>query len=288
MTLEHREYDDPARFASAVRPFLMAHEAENGLLLGLTGTLARPGSSYTGRNHLALVEDDGDVLGMILMTPPFGPVISRFAEPAVLDMLAGGLLPRRDEVSSVFGQAAAGKAFAERWRELTGRQAEIALAERIYQLTSVQWPARAPGNARQATQKDRDLLVSWMAPFNAEAFGPDSPEHGRAAQIIDARLADPAAGFLIWEDGEPVAMAGYCDPTPHGIRIGPVFTPVRLRGRGYATSLTAELSQRLLDQGRTFTFLFTDLANPVSNHVYRKIGYKPVADVNLWNFSPAD
>ena len=48
-----------------------------------------------------------------------------------------------------------------------------------------------------------------------------------------------------------------------------MYTPPELRGHGYATALTAELSQRLLDGrlfegGRRFCFLYTDLANPTA------------------------
>ncbi len=83
MTLKYREYGDSAEFAEAVRPFLMEREAEHGLMLGLTATLARPGSSYTGRNHLALVEADGAVVGAVLMTPPFGPVTSSISRQEI-------------------------------------------------------------------------------------------------------------------------------------------------------------------------------------------------------------
>jgi len=38
------------------------------------------------------------------------------------------------------------------------------------------------------------------------------------------------------------------------------------------------LSQRQLDRGRRFCTLFTDLANPTSNALYQRIGYRPIAD----------
>ena len=40
----------------------------------------------------------------------------------------------------------------------------------------------------------------------------------------------------------------------------------------------------LLDGGRRFCFLFTDLANPTSNSIYQRIGYRPVTDVDQWTF----
>ena len=106
--------------------------------------------------------------------------------------------------------------------------------------------------------------------------------------MVDHRLGARDGGFLLWEDGgEPVSAAGWGGPTPNGIRIGPVYTPPELRGRGYATALTAELSQRLLDEGRRFCFLFTDLANPTSNGIYERIGYVRVAESAMVAFDPA-
>ena len=79
-------------------------------------------------------------------------------------------------------------------------------------------------------------------------------------------------------------MAGYAGPTPNGIRIGAVYTPPDLRRQGFASAVTASLSQHLLDQGRKFCFLFTDLLNPTSNKIYQQVGYRPVSDVDRYDF----
>jgi len=78
--------------------------------------------------------------------------------------------------------------------------------------------------------------------------------------------------------GETVSMAGASGQTPSGIRINWVYTPNHLRGRGYASAIVATLSQKLLEEGRQFCFLYTDLANPTSNSIYQRIGYVPVCD----------
>jgi predicted GNAT family acetyltransferase len=73
-------------------------------------------------------------------------------------------------------------------------------------------------------------------------------------------------------------MANFTGKTPSGIRIGAVYTPPELRGRGYASALVAALSARLLAGGRRFCFLYTDLANPTANRIYARIGYERVCD----------
>lgn len=65
---------------------------------------------------------------------------------------------------------------------------------------------------------------------------------------------------------------------PHGRSVGPVYTPPYFRGKGYATSAVAQLSRLLLRQGNDYCALFADLSNPISNHVYQKIGYRPLCD----------
>ena len=85
------------------------------------------------------------------------------------------------------------------------------------------------------------------------------------------------AGVVLWEDERTVSLAAFGNPTPNGIRIGPVYTPPEHRRHGYASALVAELSARLLAE-RRFCFLFTDLANPTANRIYEQIGYRRVCE----------
>ena len=139
------------------------------------------------------------------------------------------------------------------------------------------------GSFRRPTESDRDLLVRWVDAFAAEALGPI--ERLDAADWVDRYYATPSRGGYLWEDGGiPVSFAAYGNPTAHGIRIGPVYTPPEHRGWGYASACVATLSQHLLESGRSFCYLFTDLANPTSNAIYQKIGYNPVNDVDVYEF----
>ena len=91
--------------------------------------------------------------------------------------------------------------------------------------------------------------------------------------------------YFLWEHRQICAMVAVAGPTPNGIRINQVYTPLELRGRGYASNLVAAVSQRMLDGGRKFCFLFTDQANPTSNKIYQQIGFHPVSDFRSWRFA---
>jgi predicted GNAT family acetyltransferase len=73
-------------------------------------------------------------------------------------------------------------------------------------------------------------------------------------------------------------MAATTRPTRSGCSINTVYTPPRHRRRGYATAAVAALSDALLKGGRRFCCLYTDAANPTSNSIYAKIGYRPIRD----------
>jgi predicted GNAT family acetyltransferase len=79
-------------------------------------------------------------------------------------------------------------------------------------------------------------------------------------------------------------MASRTRRTRHGSTVSLVYTPPDQRRKGYATACVAALSQIILDSGKDFCTLFTDLANPTSNDIYIKIGYVPLGDFTLYRF----
>ena len=136
-----------------------------------------------------------------------------------------------------------------------------------------------------AIPEDREQVIAWALAFADEVL-PEETDRERHVRLIDARLrATGDAGLWLWEDGGgPVSLSGYGGSTPNGIRIGPVYTPPEHRGRGYATSLVTQQSHWLLGARRSFCFLYTDLDNPTSNALYRRIGYRMVAEAREVRF----
>jgi predicted GNAT family acetyltransferase len=81
-------------------------------------------------------------------------------------------------------------------------------------------------------------------------------------------------------------MAGQLRPSAGVVRVGPVYTPAGLRGRGYGAAVTAAVTSAALQAGAGQVVLFTDIANPVSNALYRRLGYQPVAEMAGLRFAP--
>ena len=272
MTL--RLVDDAAAFLEAAAPLLLSDEARHNLILGLAGTLRDDPALYP-EHRLWLVEDGEEVVGAALQTPPYNLVLARPRSNAALEQLAAEV---DGDFPGVVGALPEVEVFVAAWAKKTGAVAQLVHRQGLYALERVRPVSAVPGQMRPATQDDRRLLLDWWRAFAVEALHDDAPDEERIVSAVDHRLSSPRAGLALWEDGEPVSLAGFGGGTPNGIRIGPVYTPPDRRGRGYASALVAELSSELLSAGRRFCFLYTDLANPTANKIYERIGYERVCE----------
>jgi uncharacterized protein len=271
-----RRVADPSAFLVAADPVLLGDEARHNLMLGIAGTLRDQPGVYP-EFHLLLVEDEGRVVGAALQTPPYNLVLARPSSPGAIAALADALHAQGPDVPGVTGAVPEVDDFAAAWEARTGLVRKRRMSQRIYRLAELRAIQSVGGRARPATVADRALLVAWIRAFVAEAVPADSPTQNEEL-VVDARLREGTGGFMLWEDGEPVALAGWGGKTPSGVRIGPVYTPPEWRRRGYGRAVTAAVSAQQLTSGRRFCFLYTDLVNATSNQIYMDIGYEPVCD----------
>jgi predicted GNAT family acetyltransferase len=281
-----RTFTTAAEFRDLIGPTLLPHEAENSLLLGVALRVLGGHSYGEEAPFFACVEKGGRLPLIALRTPPYNLLLCTDG-PArdALHLIAQHLADRRTALPGAHGRVDAVDAFAELWKAETGVTGRVAMEQRLYQLTQVARPMDVPGRGRWATLDDLDVLTPWAEAFLDEAV-PDDPKHD-ARGMLERTIA--ARGLLVWEDGALVSMCGRSRPTPHGESISLVYTPPTLRGRGYASACVAELSQRVLDSGKSFCTLYADLANPTSNAIYQRIGYRPLCDFREIRFSvPAE
>jgi GNAT superfamily N-acetyltransferase len=180
------------------------------------------------------------------------------------------------ELPGVTGTRDVTEPFADEWSKLTGVTVKEVLAKRLYRLAGLETPI-VPGQARQATENDVALMAQWRVDFQIEAMGYER-DPGSSEFNVRRSLAMGNGSFL-WEvGGEVVSHAVAGAPADGMSRIGPVYTPPEHRGKGYGSAITAAVSQWALDAGAENVLLFTDLANPTSNSIYQRIGYRPVYD----------
>jgi hypothetical protein len=140
---------------------------------------------------------------------------------------------------------------------------------------------KAPGFYRMLCEDDISFTPLWEHAFCVDCNLPVY-KHSESEERIKARIGKNI--HYIWVDGQPVAQAVIGRNTPSGAAISWVYTPPEYRGRGYATSVVAELTKNILAGGKSFCCLFADVANPASCAVYRKLGYIDVCEVDEIKF----
>jgi GNAT superfamily N-acetyltransferase len=271
--------NDLDEFDATTAGYLAADRGRHTLLLTVPQVLRRRGMDAYGDVPPMLgwhQTPDGGVDAVFLQTPPHPLVLSELppgaaesVEPLIELLAAVG----PDYVTGINAPNVAAETFATAWHARTGAAASVHMRQRLYRLGTLTPLAPAPpGAPRIAGEGDRDLLIAWYV-----GFGEDIGEAPlNIERIVDDRIS--FGGLTLWEvDGEPVAMAGALRPVAGTVRVAPVYTPRQLRGRGYAGAVTAEVSRQALALGAE-VLLFTDLANPTSNSLYQRLGYREVED----------
>jgi GNAT superfamily N-acetyltransferase len=289
-----RTTGDVAGFLAAAGECLWRERARNTVMLTVSEQLRVNPARYSSprgtgispdRDHRPLFgwwTDQADVIsGAFLHTPPH-PLLLTAIPAGVAADLATALAGR--PLSGVNGHVTAAEAFAAAWRAAhPSRKVTVERRLRLYRLGELAWPDPAPDGAlRVAADADAPLLTDWFAAFADEVQDMDAG----ADQAPDVRDKLSYGGALIWAaDGQPVSVACVTRRVAKMIRIGPVYTPPEFRGRGYASAVTAEASRRTREAGAEEVLLYTDLANPTSNSIYRRIGYRAVEDRIVLAFS---
>jgi RimJ/RimL family protein N-acetyltransferase len=294
-----RSHETVEEFWSLAGPLLSADPVRHTIAVAIVGRLTQgipfsdePPIFVTVHADTVRANDGavtgGAVTGAAMCTPPRSFIVSALppeAAPAVADHLRTlgvsltGVTGGRDEA----------EAFGAAWAERTGLRMVVRLDQRLYRLGELSAPTTVPGHAGPpVTDDEYEQVARWRAAFAAESMHcmHGSPDiHANRAEVRRIRAA--GSSMLLWRvDGTPVSYAGVGRPQQGMSRVGPVYTPPEHRGHGYGSAVTAAASRLALDQGAEHVVLFTDVANPVSNSIYQRIGFRPVGDALDAAFEP--
>jgi len=180
---------------------------------------------------------------------------------------------------AIVGVVSTIETIASHYAEKAGVQRRLCRRYRAHASNAVVQPPPVSGTMRCCGETDCQSLSEFIRHYMVAIDEPPVPDAiAFASELIANRR------IYIWCDPDPVAMAGWAGPTPNGIRINSVYTPPQFRNRGYASNLVAQLTQKLLDDGRRSVFLFTDQRNPSAERIYERIGYRRVSAGEHWTF----
>ena len=265
--------DDPVRVLTQAKAFLASEPVLHNVILTLLHERAayrEPGRYWVAMNGLTAA-------GVVFQSPLNFAANLTIMGPEVMALMVDAISEAGVALPGVNGEAATAAGFAGQWTERRKSAAVPFQGQRIYEAVEVREQNAVQGHLRKAVPDDRELLVDWMRGYQSDIGERVSdPE-----LVVDRRLA--AGLFWLWDDAVPASMASNSMPTEGVVRVRDVYTPPERRNRGYAGACVSSLSKQIRDNGYR-CILYTDLSNPVSNSIYRRIGYSAVAEALRYRF----
>lgn len=268
-------------FLQLAGPLLYQNEGANGLMIGLAESLSR--STPETAPLLVAINNNGVITTGALQTPPHNLLLT-FATTSELEVLAKYLHQKNLTFPGVVGPTREAHEFAQIWSQLKGLTFKLGMDQKIYQLDHVKFPSSIPGQMHVVNPEEIDFLVKWLMEFAAESLPEENHPTEYWKKYATRIIGNQGAHF--WElNGTPVSMAIATRPTKHTITLNCIYTPKEARRKGFASILTATLSQKQLDSGRQYCLLYTDTSNPTSNKIYQQIGYQEVCGSRHYLFA---
>lgn len=266
-----RELPDVAALWLAAEAYLSRDPANNTHQLSAAKRIMDIGARHGERFFVVHADDTESELVASAIYVDSKALFLATMPPEAASALALHLRANDVRLTGVIGRRGLLPSFTDAFAQRFSTHVDLML----YQLMKTPDYGRATGQARVATKNDLDLLVAWHRAFEIEVamIAVPTPLEERVALRINNQQ------LVLWIDDDiAVSMAG-ANPLPAAsARIGPVYTPPELRGRGYAQAVTAAASEHVQrDEPRT-VFLFTDAINPASNTAYQRIGFVHLAD----------
>ena len=275
--MEFKKYDDPNEFIKENEKFTLEKAWLNNLMAGNYKDAAVEGLN---ENWLLarVTEGEQTELIMLLRKPwrllMYSPTnnkseeLYRFAAEEIykIDPTLEGVNTEK-EISQIF---------AKEFCKVAGKTPKVRFEMRILVLDKIKETTLIDDVIfRKATMEDKETLLKYRRMFSEEALH-ETVSDEELEKKFQRHFS--MGYYLLEKDGKIVATASSNRHLTKGKSIGNVYTPKEERGKGYAYNLVYRISKEFLDSGLEYCVLFTDDSNPISNHVYEKIGYERRAD----------
>jgi GNAT superfamily N-acetyltransferase len=266
--------EDPAFVLNRAGVFLSSQPVLHNLILTILH--ARVAQGDPGRYWMAIQRED--TVGVVVQSPLTFPATLTPMESPVATAMADAIAEAGVALPGINGEAATAALFAGQWSERSKSAATPFQGNRLYEFLESGQVPEFEGKLQQAGPIDRSLMILWTRAFQQEI--------GESANDTELRVDRGLAAGQLWlwdRSGETVSMAVSREPVHGVVRLSGVYTPPDKRRHGYAAACVHALSKQLGDAGYR-CILYTDLGNPTSNSIYRRIGYRAVAEALRYRF----
>jgi len=270
--MEFKKYDNVKEFIEENEELILEKEWLNNLMVANYQEFLENGLDEN--SLLARVTDSGKTELIMLLRRPWKLLLYSPTENATNELyrFAAEEVYKVDKnLPGVNAEKQIGNMFAEEYCRLANKKTKLHLNMRILVLEKLlETNLRDDVIYRKAEIKDKETLKKFINDFHEEALN-EKLEDDVLEEKVDNHLEK--GYYLLEKDGKIVAQTVLSRTLKKGKCVSGVFTPKEERGNAYAYNLVYRVSKEILDDGAEYCVLYTDDSNPISNHVYEKIGY---------------
>ena len=277
------EYTNPSEFLDILETAFSA-PYENELMIGLTSTLISNPAHYKTTPILASIKTQQQKPVVLFLTHPW-PIIL-YAEHTLdsnsIDIIINFLNKKRINVSGINAKSDISPLFSQQWIQNRGCHSKQKMKMTVYTLKKIQKICPCNGKFIKADKTHVSQLNHWAKQFHKEM----KLDHESDKYIREhvQYMIESGNAFLWIQDEHPVCMTFRERPHNKGFSIGYVYTPKEERQKGYATSLVHAVCTQSFNESYQYSVLFADKQNPISNHIYKSIGFKEICDYEMDEF----
>ena len=252
-------YDSGAAFWTDNRAFLDTNPQISAFMV-----LDAPLLKETGTiNYAVKCEKDGKTL-LAMKVEPYP--LQLFGNAGCAGELLDFLMRGGYEIRNYLSEKTLGDAAAREMEARFGIRYEEALAMEFMEAKAVTEPSSPEVEA--ANEGDLDEIYACMERFLVECNLQDKPSREAMKRSIgDFRV--------IRKDGRIAGVGKAVRDIGESMRITNVYTRETYRGKGYARKVVNTIKNEILAADKTAA-LNVDRRNPVTNHLYRALGFEPI------------
>lgn len=264
-----KEYYRLDEFCLIIDDYMKKYELMNLHMYGMIEQL----KNLRNQNIRCIGVFDQDEIKLAMIISTKRTVVSGCAKYAC--KLVKYLAVNNIKIDNLYGDKDIVYAIGMTYAKMTNKTFVVVMNQRLYTICSKKLLVLEDANFRKAQEKDTEILTCWIKEHFIDS---NKRIDEKMIRSKTSYLVDNSKVYVIESDNEEIAsMAVRTFDTQNGSLINNVFTPKKLRNRGYAKRCVASLTKEILND-KNFCALFTDLTNEISNSMYMKIGYIPVCD----------
>jgi uncharacterized protein len=227
------------------------------------------------RGFFGLSAKDGQSTLLAIQTPPYPMIFFGTGEtlPTLADETAERLIERGKIPAVIHGNLASTAVMLDALlkRSIVYRAGRHLLQRKCEALVDIPTLTLPLVNANEVTYDFTGDYQSFLEECHA-LYDPNKLQPDIETMLKNNDL------YVLIDQNAVVTMGRLQRIVPGGRAVGVIYTPPRYRGRGYSTCCAKQLTRLIFAVGYSYAYLYAEADNPVSNHVYEKLGYRKTDD----------